>query len=272
MNFVCSREIKLNSQMWEPELFGIFAKYKSGVTFYFSNHFILYGFEENQTGPSILAINPSGKSFSLPYNWCLVTKDDMPVLLTGPLFAINLVNKAPVSPIPQDWLEEYKNKIFPEKYFETHDFCFGDYRISHRGSSGYTCTKQGECCWNFQGKAYLYSEIKQFKNNIYFATAGCSGYFYILDLESGTSIASIKTGGTSCVERIGNLCYFLKYDGVTNLLCVDLNNGGIVDSIILPGKASELSRIQIIDNKLHAITFQYRRGNLDFAIWNTVQL
>lgn len=269
MQLIQSRKIIMDN-LWEPELYGIFARRNDTVVFYFSNYHRLYALED-QGIPRILHC-ARGHSFPLPYHWRWIETPASSFLLLSESMGLNLADESWLSPIPLELSMEYIKRIFPEKHLEEDEYIFDDYCISHKGMCGYTCTRQGEHLWDFQGRAYLYTEPERYQDKIYFGTAGFGGYFYILDLETGKPLAQIKTGGTSCVVRLGDMCYLLRNDGKTSMVCIDLQNGEIIDSTILPGKASDHSRIQLIDNKLHAITFQKRNGRLHYALWNTVQL
>ena len=272
MKLISSREIMLDMPLWEPELFGIFKKYNDDVCFYFLNRQTLYVFSESQLMPDVLLHCPDNHFFALPYKWQWIDLHASSFLLLSESLGIDIIAQRLVSPLPADLLVEYKTRVFREKHFEEDNFEFNDYCISHKGTSGYRCTKLGKHLWDFQGRAYLYTEIIQYQKYVFFGTGGHGGYFYVLELDTGKVIASLKTGGTACIAQKDNLCFFLRCDGKTELVCFDLQSGQIVNSIMLSGKASLNSRLQIIDNAIHTVTFRYRKDCLQSAIWHTIQI
>lgn len=271
MQLLHSTPIKLNN-MWEPDMFGLFSRSDNGVIFLCKCGSTLYAFVEGQSQPDFLLSFSGSMRLPLPRNWVQAESSGSSFLLLSNTMGVNLASKQLFFPLSDDLHSEYIKKYIPSKHFDEDSFCFDDYCISHKGMSGYKCEKQGNTIWTFQGRAYLHTEIEQYHDHIFFGTAGSGGYFYVLDVNTGKTVASIKTGGTRCIERVDNRCYFLQRAGKTSVLCVDLQNGQIIDQIVLPGKASDYSRLCIVDNRLHSITFQSRDGRLSHAFWNIVQL
>ena len=72
-------------------------------------------------------------------------------------------------------------------------------------------------------------------DNLYFGTAGLAAIFYILNIHTGVPILSLRTGGTTVIQRRGSHAYL--YTGVgqrkSQLICVDLISGSILDEIEL---------------------------------------
>jgi hypothetical protein len=267
MKIINHYEIRLDEWMWAPELYGVFAKYRNKDTFFFECRRVLYAFVQGQPAPEIVRTHPS---LPLPSSWRLVEVSDVPYLVFDDTMGLNLSSEQWLEPLPDALHAAYQKHVMPEKHLVEDAFEFGDYRITHKGQMGYSCARQGEHIWDFQGRAYLYTDINRWQNRVFFGTAGHGGYFYALELDSGKPVAAIRTGGTCCIVQQENRCYFLRYDKKTELLCLDLDNGEITDSVILPGQTN-YSRLQLLDGRLHMITFQYRKDRLQQAIWNIVQ-
>ena len=175
--------------------------------------------------------------------------------------------------VEEDSLKEvFKVLQKPEKYYEEASFTFGEYCISRKGSFGYRCTLDRKILWDFQGQGYLYTDICVLKNRAFFGTAGQGGYFYILDLQTGEPLAKIKTGGTASIVTAGNCCYVLSSGKTARLMCVSLADGSILGETVLPGKSNAYSRLDLVDGKIHAITFLYKNRFLQQAVWNCIAL
>ena len=56
------------------------------------------------------------------------------------------------------------------------------------------------------------------------------------------------------------------------MICLNMDDGEIIESVPLPGKSFEKCKMQIIANKVHAITFEYQDRDLESAVWNIVDL
>lgn len=212
---------------------------------------------------------------ALPSRWTFLQHGGQPYLFIKPNVAIDLRQGEQLPDIPEALRTQYLESVRPEKYFEEYPFCFDDYCISHKGYCGYRCTKEGKTIWEFTGRAYLYTEITRWNNRVFFGTAGHGGYFYILDLDTGEAIASIKTGGTASIAQMGHLCFVACRGAKRNcskLLCVDLRNGKIVQELDLHGGVSSYSRLQLIGQQLHIVTFVYKGELLQNAIWNVVDI
>lgn len=270
MDIVSARRIDLTSNTLEANMFGIFTKQQSKIVFFFRKDRSLHYFDEALHSWEKYPVDIKGCTIPLPYDW--YWSESHSCLLFSDFEGINIANKCFLSPLPTSLRSEYINNTRSAKHLVEDDFQFEDYCISHKGMMGYSCTRNGRHLWDFRGRAYLFTEIERYKNVVYFGTGGAGGYFYALNLDTGMPIVALKTGGTSCIERIGHLCYFLQCDKETSLVCVNLLSGDIEDRIQLSGTAMIYSRLKLIDDKLHAITFQYQKKQLQAAFWHTVQI
>lgn len=225
--------------------------------------------------PTIIHTNLGHEILPLPWHWIFLEHGGSSYLMVMPDAVIDLRQGKQLSYIPEPLRAKCLARIHPEKYFVEHQFCFDDYCISHKGNCGYRCTKTGEILWEFTGRAYLYTDIIRWNNHVFFGTAGHGGYFYILDIDSGESLASIKTGGTASIAQMDHLCFVASRGTKRNrskLLCLDLRDGRIVQELDLHGEVTEDSKLQLIGQHLHIVTFEYRGEHLQNAIWNTVNI
>lgn len=156
----------------------------------------------------------------------------------------------------------------------TEVYYFDDHTIAHKGPWDYVCRRDGEQVWTFEGQAWRYTDIEKYGSNIYFGTAGQGGYFYLLNLHTGKPLLELKTGGTAHIyARRDNKLYLLRQEDQAQLVCVDLNDGTILECLTLPGVVNEVCGIKLIGNTVHAVTLFYEHGlNFSHACWHQIEI
>lgn len=202
--------------------------------------------------------------------WLLFEEHDPPYLMLNSTVGIDLLHMKPCDVLPPAATEYYlRQKRPPEKgnvLLQT-----GDYVVRAKGTCGYVCERGGMMQWKFSGQAYLYTQMVRFQDSLMFGTAGNGGHFYVLSMETGETIADIKTGGTVAFVQKNNLCYFLVNDPNAKLVCLDVVTGQMVDEVPLGGKNSH-SPLQLIGNQLHTVTFCFKNRMLEKALWHCVTI
>lgn len=264
-----------SSDLWEPNFFGAFFSIGSDPCFLYKENQNVCVLPLTCSIPTAIHVDVGDELLPLPSGWIVLEHDGQPFLIVKRNAAIDLKQGTKMTYIPEALQTKYLECVRPEMYFVEHQFYFDDYCISHKGNCGYRCTKAGEIAWEFTGRAYLYTDVYRWNNRVFFGTAGHGGYFYILDIDTGESLASIKTGGTASIVQMEHLCFVSSRGNKRNsskLLCVDLNDGKIVQEIDLYGGVTEDSKLQMIGQQLHVITFEYKKEQLQNAIWNTVNI
>ena len=256
---------------WEPECFGVFSERNGLVVFFFLERNKLYAITENCNLVRINCAVAAGEVLPLPRKWIVTEIEGTPYLCLSAKYMINLQSYE-VNDQPEKAEDAYCAAAKSEDYYVYAPFQLGDYRIEHKGECGYLCRKDGQIIWKFNGRAYLYTEILRWKDSIFFGTAGNGGYFYVLGIEDGAVLTAIKTGGTTSIVREKHLCYVLSNDKKAKLLCIDLRDGKVIQEVDLPGKATMNSRLQLLNGKLHAVTFVYRKHVLESVMWNCVEI
>lgn len=260
----------VSDQAWEPNYQGVFSKDQNGnVAFYYLNGNHVMRAEE--CGVSVAGEAPKEYAIPLPAHWIVTKEKNSTYLLCADQMAVNLENGATVFPMPQELQAAYQQEAVRPKYYEEASYRFGEYEVQHKGEWGYLCKAGKQKIWEFNGRGYLYTDIRKWQDRIFFGTAGCGGYFYILDLQSGTPIMTLRTGGTTVIGQNHSLCYLFQCGTKPQLLCVDLTQGRVVDSIILPGKATDYSALTYADGHIYTVTFRYCRGELCGAFLNCVE-
>ena len=226
---------------WEPELDGLFLDRNGGVKFCFMEGWSVVAQSEDGS-KEVWYTAPEGERLELPYHWTGAAKG--------------------VSPMLRTW--------WPS---DTEIYYFEDYTISHTSQWSYICKKAKETVWKFKGYAWRYTTIERFGDNIYFGTAGQGGYFYLLNLHTGEALLKLKTGGTvNIYARRENRLYLLQQEKKAYLVCIDLNDGTILERLELPGKAHQDSAIRRIGDTIHCVTFTYKGGSVKEALWNRVEV
>lgn len=111
-----TRSIEINlSNLWEPEMFGVFVMRNSKVSFFFNNGKYLYVMEDNV--PQVLLSYPKGRALPLPADWIIKDTPGSPYLLLNETLGINLRNNGQVSPLPDELLTEYKRCLIPPMHY-----------------------------------------------------------------------------------------------------------------------------------------------------------
>ena len=261
-----------SSNPWESECEGIFFKLRDKVHFCFKDSSAVAVLAEDMSVPrQHIPVSEPG-TIPLPGRWILLEDGDTKQLFLRENLVLNLWNMNFTSTPEPAALTQYRAVRKPEKFYVEAPFVHGEYCITHKGQWGYECTKNGNTIWEFQGKGYLYTDICRWSDRFFFGTAGRGGYFYILNVETGEVVSAVKTGGTASMIQIENECYILSNDKSAVLLCVDLRDGSILESVSLPGKANTYSRLREIDGKIHAVTFEYKRKEMQSALWSCLQI
>ena len=226
---------------WEPELDGLFIKRNGPVMFcYKENQSVVAQALDGER--EIWYTAPEGERLELPYEWTGAAKG--------------------VPPMVRTWRPS-----------EAEVYYYDGYEISHTSQWSYVCKKAGEEVWKFKVYAWRYTTMEQYGDNIYFGTAGQGGYFYLLNLHTGAPLLKLKTGGTVYIyARRENRLYLLQQDKKAYLVCIDLNDGTILERLELPGKADQHSAIRLIGDTVHCVTFSYRGGPVKEALWNRVEV
>ena len=153
-------------------------------------------------------------------------------------------------------------------------YYFDDYAISHKSEWSYVCKRDGKEVWSFKGYAWRYTCIERYGDNIYFGTAGQGGYFYLLNLHTGEPLLKLKTGGSvNIYARQENRLYLLRQEKRAYLVCVDLNNGRILERLELPGTVKDDCAVMRIGNTVHAVTLCFHKNrSFSHACWNRVEI
>lgn len=272
MNVIWNKRIEMN-ELWMPDCFGLFVGQGEQVTFFFKVRRNLLAVSEKEGKPRLLHSFYGDKKYLLPCKWALTETADASFVLFSEDRGFDLKSQKVSHDIPEELRMEYcRWQCRPEKNHVDAPQKLGEFTILHKGNWGYLCMRENTQLWEFTGRAYLYTDMMRWKNRLFFGTGGQGGYFYVLDINNGSPLASIKTGGTQCIVHVDNLCYILKNEKTAQLLCIDLEDGRTVSQCDLPGIATLESRLTKIDNCIHSITFHVSRSKLKGFTWSCVKI
>ena len=84
-------------------------------------------------------------------------------------------------------------------------YSFGDKEVFMQSPFMMSCRdKQNQkTLWKYKLSAYLYTEVEEYNDILYFGTAGKGGYFYGVSLNNGQTVFSYNTGQTVHFLRSG---------------------------------------------------------------------
>ena len=84
-------------------------------------------------------------------------------------------------------------------------YSFGDKEVFMQSPFMMSCRdKQNQkTLWKYKLSAYLYTEVEEYNDILYFGTAGKGGYFYGVSLNNGQTVFSYNTGQTVHFVRSG---------------------------------------------------------------------
>ncbi|MEB3005589.1 dehydrogenase [Capnocytophaga sp. G2] len=118
------------------------------------------------------------------------------IFVTNKVFEIteNEVIEQPFCCIPQ-------KRIFND----TKVYSFGDKEVFMQSPFMMSCRdKQNQkTLWKYKLSAYLYTQVEEYNDILYFGTAGKGGYFYGVSLNNGQTVFSYNTGQTVHFVRNG---------------------------------------------------------------------
>ena len=84
-------------------------------------------------------------------------------------------------------------------------YSFGDKEVFMQSPFMMTCRDKHnqKTLWKYKLSAYLYTEVEEYNDILYFGTAGKGGYFYGVSLNNGQTVFSYNTGQTVHFVRNG---------------------------------------------------------------------
>jgi hypothetical protein len=242
------------------------------VTFFFKHGSTLLSISEEDNLPQLLYSCDSNEALPLPSRWVMVEVLDTAFLMISDDKGFDLKNNVFSYDIPVQVRMTYNQQLLPEKHYVEAPQHLGEFTIFHKGNCGYICQRENTKLWEFTGRAYLYTDMMRWKDRLFFGTGGYGGYFYILDICSGVPLVAIKTGGTRCIAHVNNLCYVLRNEKHAQLLCIDLSDGRLVSQCDLPGIATLDSRMTMIGNEIHVITFNISHSKGESFTWSCIEV
>ena len=125
-------------------------------------------------------------------------------------------------------------------------YSFGDKEVFMQSPFMMSCRdKQNQkTLWKYKLSAYLYTQVEEYNDILYFGTAGKGGYFYGVSLNNGQTVFSYNTGQTVHFVRSGEGVVSISTfeGGKAESIEIEITNespvaGKQLKDIRLPGKA-----------------------------------
>ena len=110
-------------------------------------------------------------------------------------------------------------------------YSFGDKEVFMQSPFMMSCRdKQNQkTLWKYKLSAYLYTEVEEYNDILYFGTAGKGGYFYGVSLNNGQTVFSYNTGQTVHFVRSGE-CIIIS-DKKQKPMLINALTGEIIHSL-----------------------------------------
>lgn len=266
-----SKEI-VATNSFEASLEGVFYPLDGRLCFFYGHRNAVHKITFPDCTDELVFYRSEGARIPLPSVWGIFEESGIPYLIYDDQHGIDLMRNCSLYPLPKPLSERYLQWRGPEKKLVEQVFRFGAYTIAHKGAFGYVCSKNDQQIWSFTGRGYLHTEIVKHEAVIFFGTAGMGGYFYVIDLKSGTPILCLKTQGTSCIIHHEADCYVLQKGNPSKLLRIDLIRGRICAECALVGNPTDHSVMNVYKETVYVTTFMHKRGQLTHTYVNAVDI
>ncbi len=213
---------------------------------------------------------PLPQKHLLPHRWKYILIENRPAILLSNQSHFDINEKTIINEPTPSLAKAYTDFHFDNPYHLTDDtFSFPPYEISHLGSFGYLCRKDGAEIWRYKGQGYLYTEIEKFDKYIVFGTAGHGGRFVCIELASGNIVFDVNTKGTTDYAIINDRFYTYSQDKKSYLLELSLDRQ--TDSLELPGVVVPDCPITAYKDKILTISFIKKKDEYLNPVLNFVQ-
>ncbi len=265
MKIVWECSLENHNDIWEPNLEGIFYSRDNTISFYFMDGNSFVALEMNQNGEILSDTSYPFNSETLPDEWFLAKLCGHEYLVFDDENGFDVEANAMILQSPQKFLEIFSSHQDNKISFEDDPFAFDDYIISHKGSWGYNCHKDGKLVWSISLKGYLYTEMTRYGDTIVFGTSGQGGHFYGLDLYTGEFVFDINTKGTERFCYSNGYFYIVLCGSIGKLLKIELT-GTIADEISFQNEISTCCPMALFDEKLYLLTIKKDKTPKIFCI------
>lgn len=217
------------------------------------------------------SLHPLPDDRELGYLWRVYETQKGSMICVGRDDCFDLTQKT-FHPMDDELLSFYlaDTHLDNEYHFTDDSFSFPPYEISHVGSLGYECRKNGELMYKFKTQGYLYTDIQKYNDTIVFGTSGAGGHFLALNLENGNVIFDVNTKGTEHFLFDGQRFYAYMSNKGGHLLSVDLQ--GNLETVPIPGVTYAGCPLRMIDNVILCLSFGKKGDKHTTAYINAVSI
>lgn len=228
------------------------------------------GLTETASYPIPDEIEMNHHRLELGYLWAHLPESPRGVVALGSAWGFDPLRRQVVTLTPEESEAYVSLRHLDIPYFhEESDFSFPPYTISHKGSFGYVCTRDGATVWSFRTQGYLYTDMTLYGDTVVFGTAGAGGHFVGLRLADGVPVFDINTKGTDRYLTAGDRFYTYA-GGKRGLLSVGID--GSSESLSLPGHTDNACPLWTDGRILLCMSFDMKIGRYTTARINAIDL
>lgn len=232
--------------------------------------FTSLGLTETADYPIPDEIQMNTHRLELGYRWLHLPDSPRRVVALGSAWGFDPVRREVIALTPEESAAYMALRHLDVPYFhEESDFSFPPYTISHKGSFGYVCSREGAPVWSFRTQGYLYTDMALYGDTVVFGTAGAGGHFVGLRLTDGVPVFDINTKGTDRYVTAGDRFYTYA-GGKKGLLSVGLD--GSAELLPLPGYTDGSCPLWTDGGTLLCMSFGMKGGRYTEVRLNAVAL
>lgn len=241
----------LKPVIWENKLFYVFQTIdKSNIDLnglYKSKICVLeVNLKNNETEYKEYSISRNIKKIKIysSKNWKFITSENNLNLDIG--IILNISDNEIIPDYEQTKLEEFKVKS---------EYQFENKVLKYNQRSKLECydNPSRTLIWEQKIKGYIYTEIEQKENFIFFGTAGKGGAFYCISLDKGEKLTEYNNGDASEYSWFRENIIIKDIKG--NLARVNAKNGETIEELKLKNKISYYAPILVEGNKIYVRVF-----------------
>ncbi|CAM3910097.1 hypothetical protein FLBR109950_08015 [Flavobacterium branchiophilum] len=182
-------------------------------------------------------------------NWKYIISETTLKLDIG--IMLNISDNEIIPDYEQTKLEEFKVKS---------EYQFENKVLKYNQRSKLECYDKSskKLIWEQKIKGYIYTEIEQWENFIFFGTAGKGGAFYCISLDKGEKLTEYINGDASEFSWFKENIIIKDIKG--NLAKINAKSGETIEELKLKNKISYYSPILVDGNKIFARVFDKKEN------------
>lgn len=205
------------------------------------------------------------KEYSLSYNRQKVIRsrsENWKFIVTENVLKLNI---GLVLIISNNEIQPTNEQIKLEEFNIKSEYRFENKIINYNQRSKLECfdIKSRQLIWEQKIKGYIYTQIEQKENLLFFGTAGKGGAFYCINLDNGEKLIEYNNGDASQFSWYKEDIIIKDKKG--NLAKINAKNGETIEELKLKNKISYYAPILVDGNKTYVRIFD-KKENMPMLI------